>query len=331
MAETASTSVPAFIPGSPDDVCAREPIHVPGAIQPHGLLLAAAPAPDRAAPGQAGLGLATGALAIVVASANASLLLGRDPLGCSLASVLGEEVARELVERDLAGELSPQSPWETTIELPGLGVAFELAAHRHDGLLLLELERAAPDDAARALLAGRLLQRWIGRLRESGGGIDALAELATRGIRQITGYERVLVYRFDPDWHGQAIAEDKVADWAQSFNGLHFPASDIPRQARELYCVSLMRWVPNRDYVPVPLCTYPGLGTGPAPTSPLDLSFARLRSLSPVHLQYHRNMGVNGTMSLSVLRDGRLWGLVVCHHRAPHRISPGQRAATAAL
>ena len=297
----------------PDDPCAAEPIRVPGLIQPHGVLLVVAPG---------------GALRITAASVNAAVLLGRDPLGQPLAALLGEAVARELAERDLAADLSPCSAWETTIEPPGLPGPLELAAHRHDGRLLLELERAAADDAARALLAGRLLARWIGRLRD-GGGLEALATLTCAGIRQISGYERVLVYRFDPDWHGQAIAEEKVPGWDQSFLGLHFPASDIPAQARELYRVSLMRWVPERDYVPVPLRELAVPGEGPRP--PIDLSFARLRSLSPIHLQYHRNMGVNGTMSLSVLHEGKLWGLVVCHHRAPHRLSPGQRAAIAAL
>ncbi len=388
---TLSATQPPLVVDRSDDLCAREPIHVPGTVQAHGVLLAVA-APNDGGPGATAAPDPLTALPVLVASANAAAVLGREPLGLPLAAVLGEAVARELLARHRAGDLLPQTPWEDVLELPppvapgtipgpghaGAPATFDLSAHRHDGLLLLELEPTLPGDAAAALHAGRSLQRSIARLRQEGRGLEARAELVAQGMRELTGYERVIVYRFDSDWHGQAIAEDKVPDWPQSFAGLHFPASDIPRQARELYRVSSLRWVPDRDREPVPLRAVPGAVSthapgavpwamsgatpaavpdavseatpplpgipgrpapdgaspdGQAPDAPvrLDLSFARLRSLSPVHLQYHRNMGVDGTMSLSVLRGGALWGLVVCHHRGPHRPSPGVRAAASAL
>ncbi len=295
-----------------DPICARELIRVPGTTQPWGVLLGVHPGTE---------------LTVVVASANAAEVLGVPPIGRRLEELLGAGFVEELRQQIVAGEVTASSPWEATVQVRNGDGAFEVAAHVYDGIILVELEPVQAEDAAQALVSARLLQRWIGRLRASGNGIDTLAKMAARGIRQITGYERVLVYRFDPDWHGQAIAEDKVEDWSQSLDGLHFPASDIPRQARELYHYSLMRWVPDRDYAPVPLLT----DAAWRPGTRVDLSFARLRSLSPIHLQYHRNMGVNGSMSLSVLCDDRLWGLVVCHHREPHRVSPGQRAAAAAL
>ncbi|WP_161993712.1 response regulator [Muricoccus nepalensis] len=305
-------------PDRADSICAQEPIHIPGSIQPHGVLLVADPAAG---------------MSIVAASENAGLLAGPTAsntlLGLPVAAVLGEEFAATLARLGAAGEMPGEAPWESGLTLPG--GAFEAACHAQDGLVLIELEPVAPRDEEEALAAARGLQRAIARLRAAGTGMPDLARAAAEGIRQLTGYERVLIYRFDQDWHGLALAEDKVADWEQSLDGLHFPASDIPAQARELYRRSLIRWVPSRDAVPVPLHRHPSWEVGEAPVRPIDLSFSRLRSLSPVHLQYHRNMGVDGSMSLSILHEGQLWGLMVCHHRRPHRPSPGQRAAAAAL
>jgi len=305
-------------PDRADSYCAQEPIHIPGAIQPHGVLLVADPSRN---------------LTVVAASENAGQLAGSTAsntlLGLPAAQILGKDFTDTLGSMAAAGELPGEAPWETGLNLPG--GAFEAACHTQDGMVLIELEPVAPRDEEEALASARALQRVIARLRAAGGRLQDLARVAVEGIRQLTGYERVLIYRFDRDWHGQTLAEDKVADWEQSLDGLHFPASDIPAQARELYRRSLIRWVPSRDAVPVPLHRDPIWEAADLPARPIDLSFSRLRSLAPVHLQYHRNMGVDGSMSLSILHEGELWGLMVCHHRRPHRPSPGQRAAAAAL
>jgi light-regulated signal transduction histidine kinase (bacteriophytochrome) len=297
---------------TPDRACAIEPIHSPGSIQPHGILLAADPAHD---------------LMLIAASANATTLPGSggNPFAQPVAAIMGEAFAASLRQRAQSQALAPEIPWETTITLPGRHDSFDVSTHAHAGLVIVEIEPTASTDAGNALSATRRLQHAIASLRAEQGGLEDLAATAARGIRLMTGYERVLVYRFDPDWNGQAIAEDQVADWPQRLLGLHFPASDIPAQARAMYCRSLLRWVPSRDAVPVPLHDADG---NPAR---IDLTHARLRSLSPTHMQYHRNLGVDGTMSLSIIVAGQLWGLVVCHHRQPHRTSPGQRAAAAAL
>jgi light-regulated signal transduction histidine kinase (bacteriophytochrome) len=311
----------AMVPPRPDRadiLCAQQPIHIPGSIQPHGVLLVADPSRG---------------LAIVAASENAGLLADRVSsntlLGLPVAEVLGEEFAATLTEMAVTGDLPGEAPWETGLTLAA--GAFEAACHLQDGKVLIELEPVAPRDEEEALAAARALQRMIARLRAAGSRLQDLARVAVDGIRQLTGYERVLIYRFDQDWHGQTLAESKVADWEQSLDGLHFPSSDIPAQARELYRRSLIRWVPSRDAAPVPLHRDPSWENPATPEKPIDLSFSRLRSLAPVHLQYHRNMGGDGSMSLSILHEGRLWGLMVCHHRRPHRPSPGQRAAAAAL
>ncbi|MBP0494630.1 ATP-binding protein [Pararoseomonas indoligenes] len=308
----------AALPDRADSLCAQEPIHIPGSIQPHGVLLMADPARG---------------MAIVAASENAGILSTEIPsntlMGLSVGAVLGEDFAATLGDLARAGEMPGEAPWETGLTLPG--GAFEVASHTQDGMVLIELEPVAPRDEQEALGATRALQRAIARLRGAGGRLEDLARVTVEGIRFFTGYERVLIYRFDRDWHGETLAEDKVEDWDQSLAGLHFPASDIPAQARELYRRSLIRWVPSRDAEPLALLRDPIWDSSMTPERPIDMSFCRLRSLSPVHLQYHRNMGVDGSMSLSILHEGQLWGLVVCHHRQPHRPSPGQRAAAAAL
>ena len=305
---------------STDDLCAREPIHTPGNIQPHGLLLVLDPADN---------------FAIAAASANAAILTPDGNLfSHSCAALFGPEFDAALRRHAAAGALRPEMPWEINVETnvetnvtgpSSANPGYTLAAHEHAGLIILELEPANPADAQSALDATRQLQRAIARLRACNGSLNELALEAAEGIRRITGYERVIVYRFDRDWNGSALAEDIVPDWPQRLGGLHFPASDIPAQARALYRTSLLRWVPSRDASPIPLRLAPGR------TAPVDLSHAHLRALSPIHLQYHRNMGVDGSMSLSMLVGGQLWGLVVCHHRQPHRTSSAQRAAAAAL
>ena len=291
--------------------CAAEPIHAPGTVQPHGILLAADPEND---------------LTLVAASANCAEMLDREPIGCGVSGLFGTEFLIQLAEQGRAGTLDPMAPWETKLSHPAGTGALDVTCHSHAGLVLIEAEPADAGDAERAGLAAGQLQRSIAELRANDGGLEELAGALVRCIRRITGYDRVLVYRFDHDWHGQAIAENRAEDGPASLFGLHFPASDIPSQARALYMKSLMRWVPSRDAVPVPLRLAPGWAG-----RTIDLSYARLRSLSPTHMQYHRNMGVDGTMSLSILNGRELWGLVVCHHRAPHRTTGGQRAAAAAL
>ena len=138
-------------------------------------------------------------------------------------------------------------------------------------------------------------------------------------VRNLTGYDRVKVYRFASDWSGEVIAEARI-DSMPSFLGLHFPASDIPVQARELYRLNPERQIPDAAYQPVPL-----VQAGP---DPIDLSAMVLRSVSPVHLEYLHNMQVGASMSISILRSGELWGLVACHHGTPHYVPPELRQAS---
>jgi light-regulated signal transduction histidine kinase (bacteriophytochrome) len=163
---------------------------------------------------------------------------------------------------------------------------------------------------------------FIGQL-QGVGDVAELCRLAAVEVRRLTGFDRVLVYRFDKDWNGTTIAESQDGDAFPPYLDLRFPASDIPAQARELYRLNRLRLIVDANYRPSPILP----AVNPVTGKPLDLSFAALRSVSPVHVEYLRNMGVAASMSISILRDGRLWGLIACHHRAPRAVPYEIRAA----
>ena len=280
--------------------CAEEPIAVPGAIQPHGALLAVSE-PD---------------LAVVVASANAATVLGTEVAGRTLADLV-TPADRARLRAGLTGDLTAGEPLR--VQLPGGPV--DVVAHRADGLLVTEWEPLAGAAEAGHEWHSRLpsvLQRLSGTTT-----LEELTGVLARDVRTLTGFDRVMVYRFDRDWNGEVVAEDRRPD-LEPFLGLWYPAADIPAQARALYATHWMRLIPDARYTPVPLepPTVPGTG------SPLDLSGAMLRSVSPVHLEYLANMGVIASMSVSLVDAGRLWGLIACHHYdGPRRPSHRDRVA----
>lgn len=289
--------------------CANEPIRFPGAIQPHGLLLT----------------LSEPALEILQVSANAETLLGREPqalIGQTLDSLLGGQLVAALRQTLQQPVLSNESP--LGVELNGM--TFDGLLHRHDGVLILELEvhtgHFAPGSVAGNLTnLGRMLQRLQGAT-----SLQALYDISVREIQAMTGYDRVLIYRFEEEGHGQVIAEASDPSM-EVFNGLFFPASDIPQQARELYRKNWLRIIPDADYQAVPLV--PTLR--PDNGEPLDLTFASLRSVSPIHCQYMKNMGVLSSMSISLLKDGELWGLISCGNRQPLHVPHELRMACQAI
>jgi diguanylate cyclase (GGDEF)-like protein/PAS domain S-box-containing protein len=158
------------------------------------------------------------------------------------------------------------------------------------------------------------------------GDLDDLVDRTAQCVKHLTGFDRVMVYRFDDDWNGHVIADVHEPEM-ESFFDLHYPASDIPAQARELYRTNLVRFIPDVDAAPVPVL--PWLDN--VRMQPLDMSHAMLRSASPIHLQYLRNMGVRSTLTISLLVDGRLWGLIACHHRTPTTLPIRLRRACYAL
>ncbi len=279
--------------------CDREPIHLLGGIQPHGVLLAFSE-PD---------------LTLAVVSANTEALLGRPPealLGRPLAEVLHAS-SLALLTRALS------QPFTRSLRLEAAGRFFIGLLHRGDGLAVLELEPATEALGEEEVLAlVDLLLSPLARAR----GPQGLLRAAADAVRALTSFDRVMVYRFDADWHGEVVAESRDADM-DGFLGMHFPASDIPAQARALYTRSSLRLIVDARAAPVPLvpAVLPSLGR------PLDLSGAALRSVSPIHLEYLANMGVAASCSISLLRDGALWGLIACHHRTPLHVPPATRRA----
>ena len=150
---------------------------------------------------------------------------------------------------------------------------------------------------------------------------ESLYAVAAKQMRRLTGFDRVKVYRFDETGAGEVLGESR-ADGVDSFLGLHFPASDIPQQARRLYRENLLRMIADVDAPTVPI--HPALD---ANGEPLDLSASGLRAVSPVHVEYLRNMGVHASMSVSIMRHGALWGLFACHHYSPLTLSHATRTA----
>jgi chemotaxis family two-component system sensor kinase Cph1 len=268
--------------------CETEPIHIPGAVQAHGALL-----------------VADGDDVVAVASADLSLLdtTAEAALGRPLVRVLGADLAAER-RRFPAGEpFSAPGPGETMLDV---------VTRTHGDGLLVEVE--SPSDVD--VLERTGITTMIRRLQVAPDA-DALLDVLVELVRELTGFDRVMAYRFDEEWNGTVVAE-AAAVGVGSFLGLRYPASDIPPQARALYLRNRVRLIPDVDAPSVPLVTNAGR------TEPVDLSDAALRAVSPVHIDYLRNMGVRASGSAALVVDGRLWGLVACHHyEGPRR--PSQR------
>jgi len=267
---------------------------------------------------------------IVQASRNAGTLLGR-PVDRLLMARLDElegdlaRLLRLLVEK---GSLHDPQPLQCTVE----GRCFEGAAHRCSvDTLVVELEPVDPRPPGAECVridGAELLQRLgatVQRFSEA-SSIGTLTDSVVQCVRDIVGYDRVMVYRFDPDGHGKIIAEARDPR-LEALLGHRYPATDIPQRARELYLRNRVRVLVDVHYEPSMLMPrlLPG---GPADAhGELDMSLCYLRSMSPLHIQYLMNMGVTATLVVSLVREGKLWGLIACHHYAPRNVPYAVRAA----
>ena len=290
--------------------CDREQVHLVGAIQPHGVLLV----------------LEEPALRIVQASSNSADFLGIPCellVGQYLDRLLGDEktayIRTQLVEKKLTGAFTH------LISVPSLshrdGVV-HISGNRIDGLLLLEFERTIGTVEMNPVVeCYSSLQDMILHLYGSSELLSFLT-VAVEQIRILTGFERVMIYRFDRDGSGEVIAEAK--DTAlEAYLGLHYPASDVPEPARRLFALSPLRHLPDVDYEPVPL--FPDLSPLTDGRS-VDLSHSFLRSVSVMYTGYLRNMGAKATLVMPLLKSDKLWGLISCmHHSEPKYLYYEQR------
>jgi len=283
--------------------CERESIHTPGAIQPHGAVLATT---------------ADGRL-ITHASANLAAILGRpaeDVLGRPLEEVLGETASRALLTH--AEPQGRTAPGEVDFSAgPGIGTLV-LQAHRSGRHLCVDIEPVRPGHERGTPVT--MAQSVLGTCSQASTCAD-LCDLAVRGLRSITGYDRVMAYRFGKDGHGEVIAEACAAQ-LEPYLGLRYPASDIPPQARRLYLRQRVGAIADSTYQPVPLIADLALYDG----MPLDLTHSALRSVSPIHLEYMRNMKTAASLTIGLARGNDLWGMLVCHHATPRIAGPELRA-----
>ncbi|WP_181969874.1 GAF domain-containing protein [Paraburkholderia sp. DHOC27] len=287
--------------------CDQEPIHALGLVQPHGALLCFDPAGH-----------------LVAASTNAPELLGALPaMGERLTDAHVTPLARQTIFEALADPAKPAD----AVECDGAnGERFDLITHWSGDMLVAEFEQLsadAPPASQFALYAQRAIQRLQSTQYSNPA---ALLQSAAETIRTMTGFDRVMGYRFLSDGSGEVIGEARREDLAPYLHQ-RYPAGDIPAQARRLYVLNPIRQIASVEAKPVTI--QPSLH--PRTNAPYDLSYAVLRSVSPIHIEYLKNMGVGASMSISIVVDGQLWGLFACHHMTAHRASHAVRLSCTVL
>ena len=288
-------------PGLVDlDACAAEPIRVPGGIQPHGALLILDQRDHK----------------VLHVSANLEAMLGE---AVQPGDALRTIPALAALPGELAAMTDADSAFLRVLEIGGRPL--QVGAHVSPQGIIVEFE---PPPGAHEPTLEALYPRVRRFMAQIAGAatVRDIARAAVHEIRELTGFNRILLYSFDEAGDGTVLAES-TDGVLPSYLDLRFPAADIPAQARELYKLSRIRLIPTADYTPSPLLP----PISPLDGKPVDLGRAALRSVSPVHLEYMRNMGTASSMSISILVEGELWGLVSGHSRAPRLVNAQVRSA----
>ncbi len=283
--------------------CDKEPIRIPGSIQPHGLLLV----------------LQEPNLIIRQVSGNTNDFFDLQPQD------ILDKPLNFLVKQDDINTIKicleqenfkSKNPLPIQVTIPGKSPQnFDGILHRSNKQVILELEPEEKFSNTSFSNFYDLVRNAVSQLQSS-SDLEGLCQTVVKEIYQITKFDRVMLYRFNPDGNGTIVAEEKGANLVP-YLGLQYPASDVPTQARELYLLNWLRLIPDSTYTPAPLIPEINPVTG----TPTDLSFAVLRSVSPIHVKYLSNMGVTASMSISIVRGSKLWGLVACHHYSPKYVS----------
>ena len=289
--------------------CDREPIRIPGQIQPHGILAVLEPT----------------TLNILQVSANVETHLAMPPdalLGKPLSQMLGEAQAEAV--RQIVSD-SDASGGTLTLTLPSTCAESQMVweanwrglIHVGPETVLLELTRQLGSSSPDPVALHEQLRQGVSQFQQASSPED-VASIVVKTVQALTGLGRVMVYQLGYDYSGAVIAE-AIGDpelKKERFLGLRFPATDIPAQARQLYLQNWLRTIPDVSYQPVPLVPE----RHPHSQRPIDLGATILRSVSPMHVEYLQNMGVQASMSISLIVEDRLWGLIACHHPEPKYI-----------
>lgn len=283
--------------------CEFEPIHIPGSIQPHGFLL----------------GINSETWKIDFCSGNIQdyiFVYHKSVLNQTFEAVFGQN-QQFLVEDYISKNLLLSS---SLLKLDLNGADFLCTIHKSNDNYILEAEPFSENTKKLTDVYDQTSQ-FLSYMNDT-HTLKELCDMIAKGTREITGYDRVMIYRFDKDYNGEVFAES-VRDDLEPFLGLHYPHTDIPLQARELYMQNLLRLIVDVNYRPVPLYT---IDDGNESKN-LDLSLSILRSTSPIHVQYLHNMGVGATLTISLIHQKKLWGLIACHHYSPKNLTPEIRLA----
>ena len=278
--------------------CDLEPIHIPGSIQPHGIML-----------------IVNNELKVIGAAGDIEGRLTENWAGRALIDLVGGDCVAKAarVEEDATLILG---------RVEGASGYLNAIAYRSAGRLVVEMDAAEPEPTLSApFLFG--LDAAVSQF-ERAPTVESLCRQAAATFRDLTGYGRVMIYQFIDGDAGVVVGES-LDDGSSSFLNHHFPATDIPKQARALYVRNKVRVIPDVSYIPAPIRSVREDLRG------LDLSDSTLRSVSPVHIQYLKNMGVAASASISIVKDGVLWGLVACHHHEPKEITLNVRIACLAI
>lgn len=282
--------------------CEFEPIHIPGSIQPHGFLL----------------GIKSENWKIDYCSGNISQYIPleyTEVLNQDFNILFGDKQQEQVADYISQNLLLSSSP----LKLRLMEKDFLCTIHKSDEIYILEAELFPESNKKLADVYDQTSQ-FLSYMNET-HTLKELCNMVAKGTREITGYDRVMVYRFDKDYNGEVFAES-CRDDLEPFYGLHYPHTDIPAQARELYMQNLLRLITDINYTPVPIYTVDE-GSG----KNLDMSLSILRSTSPMHVQYLQNMGVGATLTISLIHQKKLWGLIACHHYSPKNLPPEIRLA----
>ncbi len=283
--------------------CDKEPIQIPGSIQPHGYLLAFSTDWE-----------------LMYWSENFPSVLGRDLYeeDVNSASEILDSKALHLIKnkvQKLSG--SNSIAYCEKLKLMSSDKLFEVSIHKSDKLVIVELEETNSSFNFEKLDLSRILSDRLEKI----GSFEDLVKLATRHVFALTNFDRVMVYKFSQDGSGEVVAET-TKPGVDSFLGLHFPAADIPAQARRLYSINLIRIISDVNYNSIPISQASAVDS-----QPIDLSFSYLRSVSPIHIEYLKNMGVQASCSISVMVDEKLWGLIACHNYSTKYFNLSERVA----